>query len=109
MAGLGVGSTSDMTFDVLEGEAGSVTVTVRGELDITNVERLASAVAPVLERKPARLVVDVGEVAFADSSAIAVWVQWATSGPETELRNAPALLRRVIESMGLTETLVLTP
>jgi anti-sigma B factor antagonist len=105
MARLDVGSTSDMTFDVREGEDGSVTVTVRGELDITNIDRLASAVAPVIQGDPARLIVDVGDLAFADSSAIALWVQWATSGPEFELRNVPGLLRRVVESMGLTETL----
>ena len=108
MAGLGVGSTADMTFDVQEDEDGTLTVTVRGELDMTNVETLASAVAPALERDPARLIVDVGDVAFADSSAIALWVQWATTVPEIELRDVPSLLRRVVESMGLTETLNMT-
>lgn len=98
-----------MTFDVLEGEPQAVTVTVRGELDMSNVDRLASAVAPALEREPARLIVDVGELAFADSSAIALWVQWAASVPETELRNVSALLRRVVESMGLADTLKVTP
>jgi anti-anti-sigma factor len=85
-----------------------VTVTVRGELDITNVETLASAVAPTLEREPARLIVDVSDLAFADSSAIALWVQWATTVPEIELRDVPPLLRRVVESMGLAETLNVT-
>jgi anti-anti-sigma factor len=109
MAGLGVGSTADMTFDVVEGEPHTVTVTLRGELDMSNVDRLASAVAPVLEREPVRLIVDVGDLAFADSSAIALWVQWAASVPETELRNVSALLRRVVESMGLADTLKVTP
>jgi anti-anti-sigma factor len=108
MAGLGVGSSADMTFDVGDGSDGTVTVTVRGELDITNIERLASGVAPALEREPARLIVDVGDLAFADSSAIALWVQWAASVPKTKLRNVSALLRRVVESMGLSETLNVT-
>jgi anti-anti-sigma factor len=109
MVGLAVGSVADMTFDVLEGEPGTVTVTVRGELDMSNIDRLAAAVAPVLEREPARLIVDLGDLGFADSSAIALWVQWAASVPDTELRNVPALLRRVVESMGLAETLKVTP
>jgi anti-anti-sigma factor len=98
-----------MTFEVIEGADRTVTVCVAGELDMTNVDTVASAVAPALERNPARLVVDVGALRFADSSAIALWVRWAAEVPELELRHVPALLRRVVESMGLTETLKVTP
>jgi anti-anti-sigma factor len=104
-----VNQAADMTFDVVEGEDRSVTITVSGELDITNVDRLASGVAPALAREPARLIVDVHDLQFADSSAIALWVQWATAVPAIELHNPPALLRRVVDSMGLTETLNLAP
>jgi anti-anti-sigma factor len=109
MARLGVADTADMTFDVVEGDDRSVTVHVAGELDITNVDTLAAAVAPALERAPARLVVDVHELRFADSSAIALWVRWANVVPQIELRDAPELLRRVVDSMGLTETLNVAP
>jgi anti-anti-sigma factor len=98
-----------MQFDVVEGDDRSVTVTVSGELDITNVDRLASAVAPALEREPARLILKVGDLRFADSSAIALWVRWATSVPEIELRDVPPLLRRVVDTMGLSETLKVSP
>jgi anti-anti-sigma factor len=98
-----------MTFDLVEDGDGTVRVTVAGELDITNVDRLASAVAPTLERDPQRVVVDVRALRFADSSAIALWVRWAAEVPEIELRDVPPLLRRVVESMGLTETLNLVP
>ena len=97
--------TADMRFDVVEGEDRTLNVTVSGELDITNIDALASAVAPALERKPARLVIEVGDLRFADSSAIALWVRWATAVPDIELRHVPPLLRRVVASMGLTETL----
>jgi anti-anti-sigma factor len=97
-----------MTFDVVEGADRTVTVAVSGELDITNVETLGSAVAPAIEREPSRLVIDARELRFADSSAIALWVQWATEVPHIELRDASALLRRVVESMGLNEMLNLT-
>ncbi len=108
MVGLAVGNTADMTFDVVETDTQTVTVRLRGELDVTNVDTLASAVAPVLDREPARLVIDVGDLQFADSSAIALWVQWATRVHEIELRHVPPLLRRVVESMGLSETLKVT-
>jgi anti-anti-sigma factor len=98
-----------MTFDVAESADGTVTVRLAGELDITNIDALASAVAPAIERGPQRLVVDVSELRFADSSAIALWVHWAGAVPEIELRDVPPLLRRVVESMGLAETLNVTP
>lgn len=104
-----MGNTADMQFDVVEGDDRSLTVTVSGELDITNVDALASAVAPALEREPARLIIEVGDLRFADSSAIALWVRWATAVPEIELHDVPPLLRRVVESMGLTETLKVSP
>ena len=109
MAGLDANSTAHMTFDVIESDGGTVTVRVGGELDITNVERLADAVAPALEREPARLIVDARALRFADSSAIALWVQWATAVPATELRHAPPTLRKVLDSMGLAEMLHVTP
>jgi anti-anti-sigma factor len=109
MAGLDANSTANVTFDVIESDDGTVTVRVGGELDITNVERLAGAVAPALEREPARLIVDARALRFADSSAIALWVQWATAVPATELRHAPPTLCKVLDSMGLAEMLHVTP
>jgi anti-anti-sigma factor len=109
MVGLAVDDTTDMSFDVVETDAQTLTVRVSGELDMTNVDALASAVAPALEREPARLIVEVGDLRFADSSAIALWVQWATSVPDIELRDVPPLLRRVVDSMGLTDTLKVAP
>ena len=103
-----MGSTADMRFDVVEGDDRSLKVTVSGELDITNIDALATAVAPALEREPARMVIEVDGLRFADSSAIALWVRWATAVPELELHGVTPLLRRVVESMGLTETLNVT-
>jgi anti-anti-sigma factor len=100
---------ADMRFDVAEAGDRTLQVTVRGELDITNIDALASAVEPALEREPARLVIEVGDLRFADSSAIALWVRWATAVPDVELRHVPPLLRRVVASMGLTETLRVSP
>ncbi len=104
-----MGNTADMKFDVVEGDDRSLKVTVSGELDITNIDTLASAVAPALERDPARLVIEVGDLRFADSSAIALWVRWAIAVPDVQLHDVTPLLRRVVESMGLTDTLKVSP
>lgn len=94
-----------MSFDVDRSGPGTVIVRVTGELDISNVASLESAVAPILETQPEQLVVDVSGLRFADTSAIAVWVRWATAVPDVELLNASPLLRQVLRRMGLAETL----
>jgi anti-anti-sigma factor len=101
--------TPGMTFDIATPDSTTAVVTIRGELDLGNVDRLAAAAAPVLERKLSRLVVEVGSLRFADSSAIALWLRWASAVGEMELRNASPLLKRVVSTMGLTETLHLRP
>jgi anti-anti-sigma factor len=96
-----------MTFRI-GGDRQTAVVTVRGELDISNVHELEAAVASTIAATPDRLVVDVRDVRFADSSAIAVWVRWAAAVEELELRDPPPLLRQVITKMGLAATLRVT-
>lgn len=105
MEGLSGNPGPEMSFEVDRAPRGTVVVKLRGELDISNVGRLEAAVAPVLETGPEQLLVDVGELRFADTSAIAVWVRWATAVPSIELRNPSSLLRQVITRMGLSDTL----
>jgi hypothetical protein len=50
-------------------------------------------------------VIDLARLRFADSSAIALWVRWASMVGAIELRNASPLLRRVVTTMGLSERL----
>jgi anti-anti-sigma factor len=109
MDGLGTEDPSQMTFQIAARDPSTAIVTVTGELDLGSVERLAEAVTPIMETKPDRLVVDLKGLRFADSSAIALWVRWAAVVREIELRDASPLLRRVVESMGLSETLHLKP
>ena len=89
------------TFDVAVHDSGTAIVTISGELDISNIDALEAAAAPLLEGQPARLIVDVSGLRFADSSAIALWVRWATTADEFKLRNPSPLLRKVITTMGL--------
>ena len=98
-----------MTFELVTADDGSTVVKVAGELDITSIEPLEEAVQPILDRGPESLVIDASSLRFADSSAIALWVRWSTVVRRLEIRNPPALLRRVIDSMGLTQTLQVTP
>ena len=89
------------SFDVSISPDGSAAVRISGELDMSSVGRLEAEVGRALAAAPSRLVVDVSDVRFADSSAIAMWVRWAGTVPEFELRDPQPLLRRVISTMGL--------
>jgi len=109
MAGLDANSTAAMSFDIAESGDNAFTLTINGELDITNVDALESAVASALERRPGKLIVELRGLRFADSSAIALWVRWSIAVHEIELRDVSPILRRVIESMGLAQTLNVKP
>jgi anti-sigma B factor antagonist len=94
----------EMTFAIAEHDATAV-VTIGGELDISNVWQLEAAVTPVLSSGVKHLVLEVGELTFADSSAIAVWVRWSSAVEDLHLNGVSPLLRTVIETMGLAEKL----
>jgi anti-anti-sigma factor len=98
-----------MTFEHVSSQDGSAVVKVTGELDITNIGGLEEAVQPIIDTAPERLVLDVSALRFADSSAIALWVKWSATVRRIEIREPQPLLRRVIESMGLAQTLQVTP
>jgi anti-anti-sigma factor len=98
-----------MTFELVTADDGSTVIKVVGELDITSIEDLEEAVQPILDRSPQNLVIDASSLRFADSSAIALWVRWSTIVRRLEIRDPSPLLRRVIDSMGLAETLQVTP
>lgn len=98
-----------MSFELVSTDASSAIVKVAGELDITTIGDLEQAIQPILDRDPQRLVIDVSSLRFADSSAIALWVKWATVVPGLEIRDPQPLLRRVIDSMGLAQTLRVRP
>jgi anti-anti-sigma factor len=97
------------SFEVSTDAAGAAVVRISGELDISGVDALDAEVQPLLANKPRRVIVDAGGLRFADSSAIALWVRWATASEEFELRNPTPLLRRVIAGMGLTQKLAVSP
>lgn len=62
---------SASAFDVTVGNAGDATlVSVVGELDIATADRLSKALAEVQVGSGGRLVVDLGEVEFMDSTGL---------------------------------------
>jgi anti-anti-sigma factor len=93
------------TVEVTTDGPGKVVVRLAGELDLSSVPAVESQVAPALAEAPTTLIVDLSGLHFADSSAIALWVRWATAIEHFVLRGVGPHLRRVLAAMGLSERL----
>ncbi len=94
-----------ISYDVVTDEARTMVVTISGELDMSVADELEAEVSAALAAPPTRLIVDIGALRFADSSAIALWVRWAAAVEDFELRHPTPIVRRVIVGMGLAQTL----
>lgn len=90
---------------IVSDEGGRVVLRIEGELDMATVDELRGAAADSVARATSVLVLDVEQLRFADSSAIALWVAWSQQVPRVEVHSARPIIRRVIESMGLTTKL----
>lgn len=82
-----------------------VCVELAGELDLTTVDLLDAALAPVLEESPGRLVFDLTALEFMDSSGIAAMLRAAAAVPSVHVENPSQLIRRVLDATGLTDVL----
>ena len=83
---------------------GAIVVKLAGELDLYNAHAVREELTRQLERKPPRLVVDLGGVTFIDSTGLGVLIE-ARSRLENQdafLLAAPGLeTRRALEVSGL--------
>jgi anti-anti-sigma factor len=104
MADLGTADAAQMRTEVVE-EGGVPVVKLTGELDLSTVDSVRSAIAPVLEAEPNRIDFDLSALEFMDSSGIALMLSVSNSVPEVNLRHPTDIIRQVIEITGLTEAL----
>jgi anti-sigma B factor antagonist len=88
----------------VDSRAGAAVVRLGGELDLYNAPIVREALADVAAGKPSRLVVDLAEVSFIDSTALGVLIE-----ARTKLANRRAFLlaaprvetRRALQVSGL--------
>jgi anti-anti-sigma factor len=80
---------------------GAIVVRLTGELDLYNADTLRAALFDAAAETPERLVVDLADVRFIDSTALGVLVE-TRSRVEAFLLAAPALeTRRALQVSGL--------
>jgi anti-anti-sigma factor len=87
----------------------TVVVRVVGEIDISTVEAVRTAVATAMEHDPIGIVFDLSEVRFIDSSGIAVLLQSRKAIESIRIRNPSSVVGRLIELTGLTHVLPIEP
>jgi anti-anti-sigma factor len=101
--------TTRLSFEVSNEDQSSVLVMLHGELDVATADELEARLKPLVDEGATRIVADAGDLQFADSSAIALFVKWANVVDEVEIRNPSPLLRQVLKRMGLAERLRVVP
>jgi anti-anti-sigma factor len=85
--------------------SGSVVMKIAGELDAANADGLREQIKPMVEGHPDRVVFDLEHLSFMDSSGIAVLLFCAANAGAVEVRNASAIIRRIIEATGVEHVL----
>lgn len=86
-------------------------IRLAGELDVATVPRLRTALAGSLARRPARLILDLTELDFCDSTGLALLVQTRNALPDTSeliLHGATDQMRRLLRITCLDTTFTLT-
>jgi anti-anti-sigma factor len=90
-------------------EDGTSVISLSGELDLVTAERVRSVVEDALAGEGERLVFDISELEFMDSSGIALLVSATRKVPKVEVRHPTPIVKRLIELTGLTEILRMVP
>lgn len=87
--------------------SGEPVVKIRGEVDMSNVVTVENDITSALAGRPPRVVFDLSQLDFIDSSGIAVLLRAAEKTERLELRNPSSTVQRIIEATGLTDVLPL--
>jgi anti-sigma B factor antagonist len=81
---------------------GAQVVVLSGELDTSNADSLQERVASIPPQSAQRLIFDLTGLRFMDSAGIAVLIGAATKASSVSLRNPSPIIRRVLETTGLS-------
>jgi anti-anti-sigma factor len=84
-------------------------VALSGELDISNVDSQQKELERALVTSPGRLIFDLGQLRFLDSSGIGLLVRMTSRAASVEVRRPSEIVKQVIECMGLAGVLGMAP
>jgi anti-sigma B factor antagonist len=96
----------------IERHADALTVALHGEIDVLNVDQVRQALTEAVAASPARIVVDLGDLSFIDSTGLGALVfgfQRARDlGIALSLAHPTRAVRQVLVISGLLEVVHLT-
>jgi anti-sigma B factor antagonist len=97
------------TCETLIDPSGTPTLKLVGELDIGGVAPIRKAFDAIIADGPERVVIDLRELRFIDSSGLSLFLAVADRVDEVELRDPSPIIRKVIGLTGLSNVFVVTP
>jgi len=97
------------TCETLTDLSGTPTLKLSGELDLGSVAPIRAAIDALLSKRPSRVVIDLSELRFMDSSGLTLLLAVADQVPEVELRDPSAMIRKLIDLTGLSRLFVINP
>jgi anti-anti-sigma factor len=103
-AGAVAGPPAELVTAEADGTAGTTTVVLSGELDLTVMPPLAEQLAQVLAGNPQHLVFDLARVGFIDCASVRLIAGTGRSLPAGQrpvIRNPSPPARRILELTGL--------
>ena len=103
------GQATSARFETMSDEVGECVLRVSGEVDLSNVALFREAIESCVSSSPPRLVLDVGDLTFMDSSGLAVLLRAATRLDSVVLRHPCSIIRRLIETTGVSTILTMEP
>jgi anti-sigma B factor antagonist len=89
-------------------EGGTPVITISGELDLSNAVQVKAAIEAAVAGKQ-RLILELGELEYMDSSGVALLASAAQQIREIQVRGPSPIVRRLIELTGLDQVLRITP
>jgi anti-sigma B factor antagonist len=102
-----------VTFKVDEDvEEGVALVAVSGELDLASVDELRTALRTAAATRSPSVVVDVSDVSFIDSTALAALLrsnELSSNGVQMVMACPPGSVRRLLTMTSLDDRLILAP
>jgi anti-anti-sigma factor len=96
---------AEVLIDARAESTGVPLITIKGELDSSNVARLEATIASVTAERPAQLVFDLSGLRFMDSAGISALIGAAAKVDAVRLRQPSPAVTRVIELTGLSSLL----
>jgi anti-anti-sigma factor len=97
------------TLKVSADPSGTPILKVTGELDLSSVGSIYSAIEAVIATGPDRIVFDLSELRFMDSSGLRIFLAVADQIAEVELLDPSPIVRKVIELTGTSGAFTLSP